>query len=48
MEEEKKVSEQEKVEQEQKTEALLEPRPYKRKAEPEDTATDSKDTSSEE
>ena len=48
MEEEKKVSEQEKVEQEQKTEALLEPRPYKRKVEPEDTATDSKDTSSEE
>ena len=47
MEEENKVTEQE-TEQEQKTEALLEPRPYKRKSEPEDTATDSKDTSSEE
>ena len=47
MEEENKVTEQE-TEQEQKTEALLEPRPYKRKVEPEDTATDSKDTSSEE
>ena len=47
MEEENKVIEQE-TEQEQKTEALLEPRPYKRKSEPEDTATDSKDTSSEE
>ena len=47
MEEENKVTEQE-TEQEQKTEALLEPRPYKRKAEPEATATDSNDTSSEE
>ena len=47
MEEENKVTEQE-TEQEQKTEALLEPRPYKRKAEPEDTATVSEDTSSEE
>ena len=47
MEEENKVIEQE-TEQEQKTEALLEPRPYKRMSEPEDTATDSKDTSSEE
>ena len=47
MEEENKVTEQE-IEQEQNTKALLEPRPYKRKVEPEDTATDSKDTSSEE
>ena len=47
MEEENKVTEQE-TEQEQKTEALLEPRPYKRKSAPEDKATDSKDTSSEE
>ena len=44
--EEKKVVSQEA--EEQKTEALLEPRPYKRKSETEDTATDSKDTSSEE
>ena len=44
--EEKKVVSQE-VE-EQKTEALLEPRPYKRKVETDDTATTSKDTSSEE
>ena len=45
MEEEKVVSQET---EEQKTEALLEPRPYKRKSETEDTATDSKDTSSEE
>ena len=45
MEEENKVTEQE-IEQEQNTKALLEPRPYKRKVETEDTATDSKDTSS--
>ena len=50
MEEENKVTEQE-TEQEQKTEALLEPVPYKRKVtkeEAEDTATVSQDTSSEE
>ena len=36
------------IQEESQTQALLEPRPYKRKVEPEDTATDSKDTSSEE
>ena len=44
MEENKK----EEIQEESQTQALLEPRPYKRKVEPEDTATDSKDTSSEE
>ena len=47
MEENKK----EEIQEESKTEALLEPVPYKRKVdkeETEDTATDSKDTSSEE
>ena len=47
MEENKQEEIQEET-QESQTEALLEPRPYKRKSEPEDTATDSKDTSSEE
>ena len=44
MEENKK----EEIQEESQTQALLEPRPYKRKVETEDTATDSKDTSSEE
>ena len=44
MEENKK----EEIQEESQTEALLEPKPYKRKVETEDTATDSKDTSSEE
>ena len=38
----------EETQKESQTEALLEPIPYKRKVETEDTATDSKDTSSEE
>ena len=51
MEENKKEEVIEKENQESQTEALLEPTPYKRKAEKEetdDTATDSKDTASEE
>jgi len=49
MEETKKEVQQEETKDESQTEALLEPRPYKRKAEKEtdDTATDSEDTATE-
>ena len=49
MEETKKEIQQEETNDESQTEALLEPRPYKRKAEKEtdDTATDSEDTATE-
>ena len=49
MEETKKEVQQEETKDESQTEALLEPRPYKRKADKEtdDTATDSEDTATE-
>ena len=51
MEENTQVSQETEIQKEEQTKALLEPTPYKRKAEKEetdDTATDSKDTASEE